>query len=882
MTRWRLWFRHLFRRSASDAALDRELQACVDILTAEKIQAGLPPAEARRQALLETGSLDVIKEHVRDGRPGAAIQALRRDLRQALRGVLRRPFFAATAVLSLSLGIGAATAVYSWGSAMFFRVPTGVPDPQSLVAVFLDDDDPDTDYNIISIAHLEELRASQTVFSDIAGTVRRRAALAVDGRRAQETTVEFVTGGFFPTVNMPLAAGRGLAADDDVPGAPFTVVLSHRLWKTAFAGTPDVVGRTLRLNGHQATIVGVADPAFEGLDYSFYGTPDIWASLRSAPALLNVASLPVRSALLRVYGRLNAGVTRAEAEAALTVAAAQISHQPSDSWRYTTARVRPLEDARVPLYTRETMRTAFNILIIVTCLLVGAGCFNIANFLISQGITRRTEMGVRIALGATRRQLFQQLFTECGVLGVAGGAGGLMFAVVFARVLELYPLNSGLGNTLDVPVAIDVRAGLFAWAVALAATLTFGPLPAAMTSYRSPVAGRTGFSQWSSARGVRSRQVLLGVQVAVSLVLTVVAALFATSLLRLERLVYPYPADTTLLARVNPDALQPDERRMFYRDLLPRVRAHGAVAAVGLSFNPPLSIGSARAQRAPGAPEAWEVSADYTTVGPGFFEALQIPVTSGREFRDDDDPMAVTIVNATAAQRLWPGENPIGRTVRYRIEPNHIFTVVGVVDQPRCQDRMTTPHPCVYLPARLDRGGAHTLVIRTNVSPAVFAPDLSSIVRDLNPDVVVDRVVTLDAHLNILRADARVAAMMTGGAAALAGLLVAIGCAALLLSLVRETQREIAIRLALGSTAGRLTGHIMARALVPYVAGMAGGLAASWLVVPHVGSRLYETGVREPGAFIVPAVSMLVVGLAAAYWPTLVANRTNPADLLRD
>lgn len=350
-SRLRSLWRNITRRSQVEQDLDDELRTYVELVAAEKVERGEHGDQAIRKARLELGNVNSIKEQVRESRAGASLQSVVRDLRYAARALSRRRLFAATAILSLSIGIGAATAVYSWGSFMFFRPPTGVAHPKTLVAIYLDDRDPETEPNIISLPHFEELRAGQAVLNDMAGAFRYWASLS-PGQRVQEVSVEFVTGTFFSTVGTPTFIGRGIGPSDDVPGAPLSAVLSHELWRAAFGGMSDILGQTLRLNGHTLTIVGVTPADFEGLDYSFYGKPQVWTATHAYTPLVGTNRVTRRSALLRVVGRLKPGVTPQAAEAALNVPAAQLSYEPTDFRRYTSAHVVPIHEARLPIYTR--------------------------------------------------------------------------------------------------------------------------------------------------------------------------------------------------------------------------------------------------------------------------------------------------------------------------------------------------------------------------------------------------------------------------------------------------------------------------------------------------------------------------------------------------
>lgn len=876
MRRLRSMWQHIVRRDRAERALDDELQACLEILVRQKQNAGCDPETARRLSLMELGGLAQSKESVRAVWSGRWMVGMSRDVRHARRSVLSHRLSTVTAVLSLAIGIGAVTAVYSWGSAVFYRWPSGVREPARLLSVFVDGRGAKPDPNVVAPVHIRELREStRNVFTDIGGTFRFWLSLNAD-RPAEEATVEFVTGNLFSIIGAPLFLGRGIEPRDDVPGAERMVVLSYRTWTRLFEGSPDVIGRTVRLNGQACTIVGVTAPDFEGLEYSLYGAPALWAA--AATYVSTVGPINERASRFRAVARLTPDASMAAVAAVLDEAGRSLSYQPTDYRRYTTATTMPLTSTRIPTYTKDDMRQYFLVLMTVTALILLAGCINIANLLLGQGVARAGEMGVRLALGATRRQLFQQLIVECLMLGAAGGVLGLGLAYGFADLLERYPPVNGLGSVLRTPAPIDLRAAAFAWVVAAGATVVFGLVPAVVTSMRSPLAGRMG-SRWSSSGGLRLRQGLLGSQVAFAVVIAVVSALYAQSLWRLNGLHYPYSADDTLLARIGANALSPERRIDAYRAILANVRQQPQVAAAGVSFNPLLAIGSASAQA---HADSEIVRADFSEIGSGFLDTMGLPLIEGRDFRDNELGAPVAIMNRTLADRLWPNEPAVGRLVRFpTLAAGQIYTVVGVVDQPRCQDRMLAPSPCVYWPLRAARPGAYTLHVRTHGDPHTFIEPLRRLIASVDSDIVVDRTMTLSEHLEVMRTGPRVTAIATVVMASLASILSAIGACALLFTLLKEARREIAIRVALGSSRHGLIRLFMQRALIPYAAGAAAGTVGAWWVAQQIAGGLFATSPHNPAAFVLPTTCLLVIGIGASYWLTRLASAVPPSEVLR-
>jgi putative ABC transport system permease protein len=888
LSRTRSLWRNVIRRDRVERDLDAELRAAQELLIEEKRLSGLSEEEARRTVAIQLGGLPQLQERVREVKSGATFHRFWRDLHHGARVLVRRPAFAIIAILSLAVAIGAVTATYSWVGHVLRWPPSGVTTPEQLVMVYLGGDRHDDEFgNILSIPHFRELEAGQTLFSGWAGSFPFYAALGAD-KTAVETSVAFVTGTYFSVLGVDMTAGKGIEPADDVPGGPHNAVISHRLWQHRFSGSTDTVGARINLNGKPFTVVGITGPEFEGPQYTPYGRPDVWVAVNAWVPLYSPARLAQRAGRvpqLHTVARLKPGVDIRTARAALAAAVPHLSYVPTDQQRIKVAHLLPIGSARIrPIY-RRPIETLLQILFVVSILILTAACINVANFLISHGVTRRLEMGVRLALGATRRQLFQQLLTECLLLGAVSGVGGVGFALIFADILEQYPPNGGAMATFAFPATIDARALVFSAGVTLMATMVFGFVPALWLSLERPVAAvREAEWRWrGTGRRVSPRHALLGLQVALSIVITIVAALHMKSLANIHAVPFTFDPDAVLLARVNPLLLNPAQRQQFYRDLTDRLSRHTSVVSVGAAGNAPLALGGASVN-APGVNEP--VSSDFASVGPGYFRTLKIPVIAGREFDASDEGRRVTILSATLAEQLWPSESPttaVGKVVQFPNLPNADgdVMVVGIVDQPRCQDMLPAPHPCVYTRLSSDRAGAQMLHIRTRINPMAFAPVLQATISELASDVALDRMGTLESHIQTIRAGPRVAALMTIWLAGLTCVLTAIGCVALLWSLINEARRELAIRLALGSTNVRLIRLMMLRVLMPYGMGVVIGILAARTVAERISAQLYQTPADDSLSFLVPTAVLLLIGMAASYYPARLATRTNPSVLLR-
>ena len=848
----------------------------------EELQAtGLDPERAHLTARREFGNRTLIHEAVRDVWRNRSLDALLKDLRYASRRLWAKRAFSSVAVVTLALAIGAATAVYSFVDEVLFRPLGGISNPQQVFAVLLHDRTREDSANGFSLYHYNELRAAQRSLSDLMGYFPFGAVLAT-GTNAKQATVEFVTGNFFSGLGIPLIAGRGIDDNDNVPNGPFSVVLSEHIWRQDFGGEQNTLGRTLRLNGKTFTVVGIASGRFEGIYYSGYGQPDVWVAVHAYTPMYGTDRVTRRTVLLNGLGRLKPDIDAKTAEASLSASAVHLTFESTDRTHFNGARLIPA--GRLGLAYRQSLGEFLGLLLGISVLILLAACFNIANFLISHGVTRRVEMSLRVALGASRRRLLQQLLTESLLLGVVGGGLGMLLSWFFARLLEQYPPSTTAGYTFKIPVHFDERVGLFGVGITLAATLVMGLMPAILISSRNPIAAIRGASwQWSSTlRRVTSRHVLLGLQATLSVILAITAGLYARSLMTMNAVRYTLSIENVLLTRVDPSTLPTGQRTLFYRDLFSKLNANPEVVSASVASNPPLSIGAASVQT---LSETEPVRADFAMLGPEYFRTLQIPIVAGHEFRDVDLSERVVVINQTLADRLWPGENSLGKIVRLPGLPAAVsafpYTVIGVVNQPRCQDLRDEAYPCVYLPKEheLSFGILH---IRTRHNPIGFVPTLRKLVSEFSHDIPLDRITSLEDHVLTLRAAARVSTFMTTGLALLTGVLVGVGCFALLSSLVNEGRREIAVRLALGATDGRLFGRILIRSMIPYLAGIALGTALTWFVATRfVAAQLYHTSPTDPYVFISVPTVLLLVGLAASYWPARTALRTDPGLILR-
>jgi predicted permease len=520
-------------------------------------------------------------------------------------------------------------------------------------------------------------------------------------------------------------------------------------------------------------------------------------------------------------------------------------------------------------------------LLAVCGLILAAACLNIANLLIGYAVSRRKEIAVRVALGASRRRIIQQLLVEALLIGSGGAGLGMLVSLWFAAILAVMPrhyLNlPPTASSLTTAGAIDARLLAVAGILGIACAVAFGLLPALLASFRNPTedlkSPRPSWT-WCGTR-VTWRQLLLVAQVTLAVVLAVTAGLYGRSFIRIAALAPEYrDPNAILVARIVPPPTVAQPGDPFYRDLLPRVRALPGVMSASMGWNPPLMIGRGFVS----LPDRDEVIEVAMTAGASrFFETHGVQVVAGREFDDSEhDIKNSLIVNRTLADRLFGTKDPIGQPVTMT---NERRTIVGVVAYERCNGIATEPGPCAWRPYPMS--GLGYIRIRTAGPPLPFAEVLRRTVHDLNPDVAVAEEISLAAWLDDLTQAQRKSALASAGLAVVGVLLLVVGSGALFFSMVKDSTREIAIRQALGCSHLRLTGRILLQGTLLMAAGLATGVVAAWFIAHRIADQLYRTPPSDLPTFLTIPVVVGLAGLAAVYWSVRIATRIEPAEFLR-
>jgi predicted permease len=808
---------------------------------------------------------------------------LRQDVRYALRMLRRSPGFTAVAVLSLSLGIGANTAIFGLIDTLMLR-SLPVRDPGRLVELLRKYPRPDEPrFNGFSWASYEHFRDRNHVFSDLIGMSQARWTVRAEGIEPETLNGQYVVGQFFQALGVRPAIGRLVAPEDDYTGASAAAVavVSWSYWKNRFNLDPAILGKRITVDGMPATIVGVAPRGFYGLDLA--SQPDIWM-----PCL---ASGRMQLALV---GRLKPGVSIGQARAEMAVLFRFVLEEESKTSKDPLMqRLKlELEPAGAGLSRlRDLYAKPLLLLMAVVGLLLLIACTNLASMLLARAAARQREMAIRVSLGAGRLRLVRQALTESVLLSVAGTLPGVAIALFGAHALVTLMTSGrpvpGMPPHLDIPVHLDGHVLVFAAGVALLTGVLFGLAPAWTAFTSAPASslrasGRAGETRLGRLFG----KGLVAAQVALSVVLLNAAALFIGNLSNLQHLDVGFRRDHVLLVSLDParSGYTREQLSLRYQELLGRLQAIPGVRSATMNGAIPMSgMGASRFATVEGHPERPEDRRYLTLnwVAPRYFETYGTPLLAGRDFTfQDRGPARVAIVNQAMARFYFGGASPIGKHFTFLGEET-AYEIVGLVGDAKYYEIREAPPRTIYLSAFQLARPPNTFALRTSVPPASVSGDARRVVRDWLPGVTVARITTLDDVLDASIVTERLIATLSGLFGALGASLAAIGLYGLLAYTVARRVNEIGIRMALGATRGNVTRMVLGDASGMVVAGLALGIPLA-LWSRRVAASLVQ---GLPLASAVPMVfgagAMIAIALLAAYVPARRAAGVDPTTALR-
>ena len=891
-----------FRRKKLESGLDRELSYHLDRRIIDLERSGLPIGEARRQALLELGGIAQIQEEVRDIWLIRWLRDFTYDLRFSARSFLRTPSFIITAVLSLVLGIGATTAIYSLvDQVLLHALP--VRQPERLVLIDWRGDQVANGFgswNLMSYPICRDLDKQKQFFEGVFCRALTTVNLSTGGDY-RPATAEIVSGNYFPVLGVGPALGRVLANDDDgTPNANPVAVLSYDFWDTQLGGAPDVVGREVLVNRHPLTIIGVAASTFNGIDVG--QVPSIWI-----PASMSAQAIPGfndlldrRTRWMQVLGRLNQGVTLQEAQAGLQPWFKAMLQE--DTLRagfpvITTERRQEFLNSLLVLAAapqghsslRRRLSEPLWVLFAVTAVLLGLACLNVSGLFLARGSARDREIGTRLALGASRGRLARQLLAESLLIALLGGLLGIAVAPIAVRTLIAF-LPQGTAPTA-LRASVDSRLLLFALVASVAAGLLSGLAPAWQAGRRSLVSslrerGGTAFG------GVRLRKVIVTVQIALTLTLVVGAGLFLRTL---DALMAKGPGFiTSSLVSFGIDSLRSGystaEGNRLIRRIDEAVRQSPITQASAIARFPLLTGGSWNDEMTILADKRISTDRDVNlnSVTPGFFQTMGIRIIAGRNF-DERDARAPgepgwgsAIVNEAFVKRYLGGRSPLGVRICAGSGPNAKpdIEIVGVMSNFSYRG-LREDSEQAYFPFYEGEHSFGTFYVRVRGTPESSFASLRAIVHSADPSLPMTDFRTLDEQLDRSLNTEHILATLSGSFSTLALLLSLVGLYGVMSFVVTQRTREIGIRLALGAMPWSAIWLVLRDALAMILSGIGIGLPFVWALGRLVESQLYDVKPSDPAVI---AITILVLGsaaLGAALIPAYRASGVNPTDALR-
>lgn len=896
--------RNIFRTQHAERALDAEINSYAGMAMDELISAGMSAAEARRTVLAELGGIEQVKQNVRDQRSGAFIELLVQDARYALRQLRRNPGFTITAVVTLGLGIGATTTIFSAVYALLLR-PLPYHHADRLVSIASGVDtgannllDPDFVAARVEIKSFEQLAAFHLFMED-------NLTGAGDPMRVTRAAV---TANFFSTLGVMPQLGRNFTSEEDWSGAPNVLLLSDHFWRNVYSANPGIVGKAITLNGASYTVVGVLPPhfSFPGL----YLEPDIYGTA----VLERGSTVSIEKPLwgIQPIARLRSGVSMAQAQAEVQAYFQARAHgYPVElkSWaRERQMTVESLQrhlvgDDRKPLY----------ILLFSVGVVLLISCANVANLQLARGVTRRQEMALRGALGASRRRLVWQLLVESLILSVFAAVIGLAVALVAtAFVRHLGALSETMmaartARLLSVPfgklsaaVAVDGWMLAFTIGLAMATTLLFGLAPAiagSRTDLRTTL--QSAAMRMSAGRKQRwLRHGLLVAEVSMAVVLLISAVLLVRSFVRVMSYDAGFDASHTLTGATSPHTgvsslsgpgtAWPKEHYMiFVRQLLVRLRALPGVRAAALTSTLPLAQAYSRIvvpDGLPLPPIAKRDAESRTDISPDYFRAIGTTLLIGRDFNDEDNEtsLPVAIVNSAFAKRFFAG-NALGKRFQVAEESNVLkpLTVIGVVEDVRHDLQEREAKPEFFQPLAQDPGNSDLkLVLRTDGEPALLMNGMRAALTAADPRQALFDVATMDQRVSDLVARRRFIMMLVVCFAMIAVVLSAVGVYGVFTYAVTQREKEMGIRLALGASRWGLLGLVVMQAARLVALGGALGMVAALLSARLLSSLLVGVTPRDPLSFSLACILTTLVALIASAIPAAHAARTDLISVL--
>jgi macrolide transport system ATP-binding/permease protein len=807
-----------------------------------------------------------------------------KDIKHSIRGLWKRPGFAAIAVLTLALGIGANTAIFSVVNALLLRPPSGVEKPEQLVLATWDNSGLGPSY-----PDYIDYRDRNSVLAGLATYSPTKFHLSFTGE-AERLSGSLVSGNYFSLLGVKAVKGRILLPNDDTAaGANPVAVVSDALWRRRFNAEPNIVGQTIRLNGYPFTIVGVAAPEFVGVETG--RSNELWIPVSMAgqvdKTLTDANSSRTARGWLRAFGRVKPNISDEQAQSEIAAIALTLAAIYPDTNKGVNLTLVP-NLGLGPGQRKEALNFT-SLLAAVAGLVLLIACANVANLLLARGQSRQKEIGIRLALGATRLRVIRQLLVESLLIALLGGLLGLFLAFWLSEPLR-YFVAFGKGDYQALHLGLDKSVFAFTLLIAIVTGLIFGLIPAlqATNTDLTPVLKNAARSGHGKLR-IKLNELLVIGQIAISLVVLIAAGLFVRTLQKTQAVNPGFNAERVLTTSIDvgKQGYSEAQARQFYRQVVERIEALPGVRSVSMSYSVPLTDGTwnTRVRAANQSSDVAPLPVDYNIVTPRYFATMEIPFISGRDFSLADEAQApgVVILNETLARRLFPNENPVGvRLTRFISgEPKFSLEVVGIVKDSKYQQLTEDPQPQMYLPSFQQYRPMMTLQVRGENNPHDLLAAVRREVQSLNGNLPTFNTRLLSDQLQASLSPQRSSVVLIGTFGLLALALASIGLYGVMAYTVSQHTREIGIRMALGAQSGAVLRLVVSRGMKLALIGVTIGLLAAFALTRLMRSYLFGVAPTDLLTYTTVAVVLLMIALIASYVPARRAMKVDPLVALR-
>ncbi|HTM87522.1 MAG TPA: ABC transporter permease [Terriglobales bacterium] len=886
--RIRSWAGALLRRRHMEREMDAELRFHIESYAEDLIRGGVPREEALRRARVEFGGLEQTKEQCRDARGITLVNSLLQDARYGLRMLGKSPGLTAIVVITLGLGIGVNSSIFSVVNAWLLR-PLPIPHPEQIVDVASA-----TGNSRLSYLDMLDLKAQADVFSDVFGYDTGSGGLSADGKPGQ-FAYSAVTGNYFSALGVKPALGRlFVPGEGEQRGSPLNLVLGYAFWQKRFAGDPAVIGKHIAVDGRPATIIGVAPRDFHGVLFAFDMDGYLPLSITALGEDGNSLWGDRGDRSLMLFARMKPGLSLAQAQGSVDVVAKRLAAQYPTADRGLEFLVIPERRARPAPRVSSFVPVIATLFLMLPGLVLLLACMNVANILLARAAAREREMAIRAAIGAGRRRLIRQMLTEGLLVALLGGAAGVVLgelAIAAAGALLRPVTTSSAGYAFRIDCQFDWK--VFAYTL-LAAVLTgiFVGLWPALRAGRADlnaVLHESGRGEQGNRHRLRSSLVVA--QVAGSLMLLVVAGLLVRSLSHAEHMFLGFDPEHVVSVMLDPHQVGYNQARTknFYRELERRVRALPGVKYASLARTVPMAYPSqgssifVKGRQLPPDQKPPEIS--YNGVDPGYFPTMRVPLLRGRSFTDSDSETAprVAIVNQTMAGRLWPNEDVLGKRFSLKSASGPWIEVVGVAADGQYWFISSDPQPYFYVPLAQDYGSLASLQARTAGPPEAMLPVVQREIQRLAPDMPIMQAATMQETVHGLAGlfIFQLAASLAGILGAMGLLLAVVGTYGVVSFSAVQRTHEIGVRMALGATRGDILNLISRQGLMLVAGGVLAGVLAAFGLTRAMSKVLMGVSPSDPVTYVAVVVLLAAVSFAACWIPARRSTRVDPMVALR-